>query len=42
MNQKNLPRISFLDFLPINGVGAELGVFKGEFSKELIDKTNLR
>jgi len=33
---KNIPRIDFLNFLPTNTIGAEIGVFKGEFSKELI------
>jgi len=33
-------RYFLLDTLPKNGVAAEIGVYKGDFSKKIIDRTN--
>jgi hypothetical protein len=41
--RSNQPRALFVDhILPKNGIGAELGVFKGEFSATLMDRTSAR
>jgi hypothetical protein len=35
-------RAEFLRFLPLGGVGAELGVFRGEFSRSILEVTQPR
>jgi Methyltransferase domain len=42
MSHLGLARRTILEMIPKNGIGAEVGVFKGDFSEELLQRTEPR